>query len=748
MSLSIIIQAEPFTRRFVVELQQDADFTKQKFSIKPDRPSLQSNASNIACYTKPDLPPDHKRHKPDSYRLKTTLIESISWQLFYATHLLVSYELILINKSTLAGSSPYSWIPAEAVISVGWFLKSFGNSYSPLFNPIEQQETGSMSTPFAIVTGMYGYGNYQQQYRPSASSVQQAPGTTTQPTGFFTSPLNTNHGEGNGAPEERLHTLGLNCYTYPCMDVCLFRPSSLGREPTEWPLNLQESLTSHTAATPGQGSCPHLVNSQCHQCIGYFDSEGAIHAEKNLLLEALKHPTDIQLPLDYAQVFESQAHQPEPHDSNGKPANSCNYTNLAVYTTTPVRPHNDDLPMTWNMPSTTNDFTGNNEAMSLLGFTDQTGISFTFSHSETQKTTTESPQSSQSPAHLLQPVTTQAPVVPENITPGTTHCQQALPNRKRKKSSKSQTCDVTVIGEDGQQRLCGVVCRNAHYLSSHKNSSHCGQQTCDVTVFTEDGQRLRCGSVCKNARILACHKKRIHSGQKTCKTTVSVEDGQRQPCGKICKSAQALSDHKRTAHSGQKTCKALVVTGDDQQRPCGKVCQSAKALTLHKGRYHTGQKTCNKNMIGEDGLSRICGRVCENAMKLSAHRKRDHSGQYACDKIVIVENGLSRPCGKICINTIALSDHKRRNHSRKQTRDETVVGDDGLPRHCGLSCKNTQALSDHKSRHHTGQQSFDITVNGKDGQSRSCGTVYKNAKPLRKRKSGHLKSKSVNPNQN
>ncbi|WP_222842108.1 hypothetical protein, partial [Endozoicomonas montiporae] len=71
---------------------------------------------------------------------------------------------------------------------------------------------------------------------------------------------------------------------------------------------------------------------------------------------------------------------------------------------------------------------------------------------------------------------------------------------------------MTVVGEDGQQRPCGTVCKNAKALSTHKRRDHTGPQTCDVTVVGEDGQQRPCGTVCKNVKALFTHKSQYHTG--------------------------------------------------------------------------------------------------------------------------------------------------------------------------------------------------------------------------------------------
>lgn len=116
--LSVVCQAEPLTERFVVELEQNAVFTNQSFSVKDDQhkwPDSPSDITDTNGYARSDLPLDEKRHKPVGYGVKTTLIESISWQWLCATHLLVSYKLILTTKDSPLCYTPYSWVPVEDV---------------------------------------------------------------------------------------------------------------------------------------------------------------------------------------------------------------------------------------------------------------------------------------------------------------------------------------------------------------------------------------------------------------------------------------------------------------------------------------------------------------------------------------------------------------------------------------------------------------------------------------------------------
>ncbi|WP_422137217.1 hypothetical protein [Endozoicomonas sp. ALC020] len=244
LSLTVIGQAEALTRRFIVELQPDSDSPYQSFSLKPDHHhTLSGNPSNVADashFAGSDSLPDEKRHYPYDYGIKTTIIESISWQWLYATKLLIAYEMILHTQDSPLYSNPYSWPPIEAFITVGLLLKSYWNPDSPLFNPMGQQEAALMLTqeeyPFVINTMASDSGADQQHDQkhgqPAASSDQQASGTTTRLRGTITSHPPSDSGDGNGDPEHQQHTFGLNCLADSCNGVCKFRQS--GARPKQW----------------------------------------------------------------------------------------------------------------------------------------------------------------------------------------------------------------------------------------------------------------------------------------------------------------------------------------------------------------------------------------------------------------------------------------------------------------------------------------------------------------------------------
>ncbi|WOG26993.1 hypothetical protein [Endozoicomonas sp. 8E] len=232
-------------------------------------------------------------------------------------------------------------------------------------------------------------------------------------------------------------------------------------------------------------------------------------------------------------------------------------------------------------------------------------------------------------------------------------------------SDGQRACDVTVVGQNGQQQPCGKICNNIQALSNHKIRNHSGQQTCDVILIEEDHQQQPCGVICKNIRALSAHKSNYHSGPRTCNVAIVGEDSQQKPCGMVCKNSHVLSEHKRKAHSGQKICDIISVGKDGRQQSCGKRCNSSKSLSHHKSRYHTGQHTCQETLITEDGQQRPCGKVCMHAQALADHKRRHHTGQKTCEVEVTAMNGELRPCGKVFKGAQGLSEHIRRHRKRK-----------------------------------------------------------------------------------
>lgn len=275
LSTSAIGQAESWTRHYVVELGQDGSSPAGIFSIRSGQhtfPDTPSHLVGTKAYTEAILPPEDKPHRLGSYGVKTSFIKSISWQLIYATSVLVAYDLVMTTDDAAPGAKPYSWIPVEAFFAVGWLSGSYWNTDSPLFNPIDKPEAGQ-DDPFAINTMMLpanGQQQRQQREERTESSIQQASGASTF-TGALTGPLSSGSGDGNEGPEQHQHTLGLDCRVSPCKGICIFRPASSRIELAEGWLNSEESSTAPAQGIPEQGSIETM--SELTQILHHFQPQ-------------------------------------------------------------------------------------------------------------------------------------------------------------------------------------------------------------------------------------------------------------------------------------------------------------------------------------------------------------------------------------------------------------------------------------------------------------------------------------------
>ncbi|WOG26959.1 hypothetical protein [Endozoicomonas sp. 8E] len=678
LSLSFICQAKALTRPFVVELEQNADFPNQTFSIKPDQHTLSGNPLGIVgtgYYSEPGLRSDNKRRRPVSYGMKTTLIESISWQWLYTTNLLVAYELILTTKEP-----PLSclWVPVEVVIAVGWLLKSYWNPDSPMFEPIERQGA-SQSEPLMITTMMPGPGQHTPHYQSSELSDQQAPKAITQRTGAFNSPQHSGsgNGKGNEDPQPNRHTLGLNCFVYPCHGICRLRPSSDNAYPPIAEASYTDSAQplNHYVSMHG-----HLPDNN--------DDLVIISGLLNLGSHGLVEKTGIAFALSQFKLSagSSQWDQGSIHPSLAATIQAPTAHDKVIFTASNQNTSQTDTPE-WAgaSPSGCRPFRGT-------------------AHCRQVRSTKRRENHTVRRTCLERVLGTDGQQRPCGMVYKNA---QALAGHKRRNHTGRQICDLIVEGEDGQLRPCGTVCKNVQTLLGHKKRNHSGQQICDVIVMGEGDLKQPCGTPWRSTKALSDHKRRDHTGQQTCGVTVPGEDGRQRPCGKVCKNAQSLSAHKSQYHTGQQICDFILVGEDGQQQPCGRVCKHSRGLTDHKKRGHSRQQTCEFKVVGKDGQLRPCGVVCKNAAVMSTHKSSIHSGQKICDLTVFGEDGQQSLCGKICRNAASLWSHKSTRHSGQKTCNLTVVTEDGQQRRCAKICKNAKALSKHK-RLHQKRKSVDV----------------------------------------
>ncbi|MGI9279565.1 MAG: TolC family protein, partial [Endozoicomonas sp.] len=151
---SFVCLAESQTHSYIVELEQNADLPSQNFSIKPepdtlpamqmiDMGSLQgkpTEMTNISGYSGSDTPPDDKPYWPRSFwESLTTVVESVTWQLLYASNEVIGYKLLLAFQKDSYQPQPFSWMPVVATVVVGWLTRSNWNPEAPLFNQLDEQ---------------------------------------------------------------------------------------------------------------------------------------------------------------------------------------------------------------------------------------------------------------------------------------------------------------------------------------------------------------------------------------------------------------------------------------------------------------------------------------------------------------------------------------------------------------------------------------------------------------------------------
>ncbi|WP_257253556.1 MULTISPECIES: hypothetical protein [unclassified Endozoicomonas] len=721
---TVVCQAQPLTERDIVALIQYVNFSNQSFSIKSGMHTFPGTWQDIAdtnSYAELDSTVDDKRHSFNIYGLKTTIIESNFWRSLYANHLLIDYELFLTSKGPPLCTKPSSWLPVEVLVSVGWLLKSYWHLNSPSFNTIDQKEATSTErqgdNQFTTMAMTHGSGDDQLPYLSSKSSEQQVKRTTSQPTNCFTNLMYFGYGDGSRDPYQPLHTLGLNCFIFPCFGVCCFRPSPDIRGAAEWTMNsLENSAGNPTLSMSAEAACATVS-------AGSFNDDLIMHENLTLNADDSIVTNELLSLINHDLPEENGTSPPVCFTSGG-------ITHYQQGLSNHKRKNNTEL---------------RNCVVNVVGKDRLTRpCGKVFKNAKSLSSHKSKYHSGQETCNVI--------MVGRDGRQWScgTVCKslRSLSTHKRRIHCGQQTCDVTVVGEDGLHQPCGTVCKNPNALSEHKSRKHSGQKKCSVTVAGEDGQLRECGKVCKDAEALTNHKTRNHTAQRICLETVVGEDGQLRTCGKVSKNARNQAYHKRREHSGRQICDATVVGENGLPRPCGKVCKNAGNLSVHKRGYHTGQKTCDVTVSGKDGQPQPCKLVCENSKALADHRRRTHTGKKTCDVTVVGEDGQLRPCGKVFKNTGTLSYHKRREHTGQQICCMTLVGEDGRPRPCGKICKNAQTLYYHKIKDHTTQQTCDLTVVGKDGQPRPCGKICKNAPAMTYHRIMHRKRKPVNKDRN
>ena len=199
-----------------------------------DRGSLQSKPTEIistSSYSGSDTPPDDKPYSPRGYRERlTTVVESVSWQLLYASNEVTGYKLLLAFQEDSYQPQLFSWMPVVATVVVGWLARSNWNPEAPMFNQLDEQATNQqhelqiitlMDKPgggYSQATESWGHGQSFDMYSSSAANSYNSFGNYQR--GY--------HGDDPGWPTIPIHSYGENCYEQPCcfqLGHCILAPS-------------------------------------------------------------------------------------------------------------------------------------------------------------------------------------------------------------------------------------------------------------------------------------------------------------------------------------------------------------------------------------------------------------------------------------------------------------------------------------------------------------------------------------------
>ncbi|WP_152557041.1 C2H2-type zinc finger protein [Endozoicomonas montiporae] len=172
------------------------------------------------CYSGSDTPPEDKPYRPRGlWESLTTVVESVTLQLLYASNEVIGYELLLTLQEDSLSPQPFLWIPVVATVVVGWLSRNRWNPETPLFNQLDEQEFNKQHE-LQIISFMF-----EPPSNSSHSSMVLF--GTPQPNyphslRFYNTWANTHGGSNGGGWQESQHTLGDNCYIGGCWGRCQY----------------------------------------------------------------------------------------------------------------------------------------------------------------------------------------------------------------------------------------------------------------------------------------------------------------------------------------------------------------------------------------------------------------------------------------------------------------------------------------------------------------------------------------------
>ena len=246
--MSFVCLAGSQTHSFIVEIEQNAGSPSQNFSVKPepdtlpamqaiDIESLQGKPTEITNtndYSGSDSPPDDKPYGPGGlWESLSAVLESVSWQLLYATNEVIGYKLFLTLQEGSYQHRPFSWEPVMTTVVVGWLSRSHWNPELPIFNQLDEQES-KQQRELQIITLMdRPCGGYSSSTRPWGQGQSFNMFSTF--TGY-SYPLIANYpfryGDDPDRPIPPRHTQDENCPLQPCCHQrhCILRPTTLASQ--------------------------------------------------------------------------------------------------------------------------------------------------------------------------------------------------------------------------------------------------------------------------------------------------------------------------------------------------------------------------------------------------------------------------------------------------------------------------------------------------------------------------------------
>lgn len=511
--------------------------------------------------------------------------------------LLVSLSIICCAEpgDSALSAKPYSLIPVEAFVAADMVLKNYWNPNSLLFNPTNQPGA-SQDHPFAITTMVLpgpGQQKNDQQSQASASSGQQASGTTSRLKRFFAKFL-PNRSEGNGNPEQHQHTYGLNCYADSCNGVCRFRPPSDSERLDEAddtddtddtdekciicfePLQKEMTVVLHC--------CSMKISRKCLRRLAPTRGCPLCRADLRSLLQPEDFPVSAEAQQDLSDSY------------NEPPGATASQTASFV------------IP-----PDYVEGLEQHQHAVGLDGYVDSANTACRFQTPSDSERLAEAGEAGEECPICFSPLKKETTVVvPCCSKKIDSDCLRKLPTSscpfcRADLSFLAETPDFSLSEAPETCPICLVM------LGDDTIVTPCCSQRMDRYCLLN---ALVCSGRCPLCRTDISSVLQSLGFATGAEARPSLTVSFSEPQGDIL--SQTVSSDM-TARASVLVCDAPVFGGR-----CLKICKNAQALWQHKSRVHTEHAICDETVIGQDGQQRPCGAILKNCQALIAHKKGYH----------------------------------------------------------------------------------------------------------------------------